>query len=82
MSIATATSKGQITIPQDIREKLGIEPGTRVDFVPTPDGRVWLRPITGKVTDLFGMAHYDGPVLTIEEMNEGIRNAAAGIDRA
>jgi AbrB family looped-hinge helix DNA binding protein len=27
------TSKGQVTIPQDVREKLGIFPGTEVDFV-------------------------------------------------
>ena len=26
------TSKGQITIPLDIRQKLGLEPGTRVEF--------------------------------------------------
>ncbi|RZI93493.1 MAG: AbrB/MazE/SpoVT family DNA-binding domain-containing protein [Microbacterium sp.] len=81
MTIATATTKGQITIPQDIRERLGIVPGTRVDFVPTPDGRVWLRPVTGSVSDLFGTARYDGSPLTIEEMNEGIRDAAAGIGR-
>lgn len=28
----TLTSKGQVTIPQDIREKLGLQPGTRVVF--------------------------------------------------
>ncbi len=28
----TLTSKGQVTIPQDIREKLGLLPGTRVVF--------------------------------------------------
>ena len=26
------TSKGQVTIPQHIREKLGLRPGTQVDF--------------------------------------------------
>lgn len=26
------TSKGQVTIPQDIRRRLGIEPGSEVDF--------------------------------------------------
>ncbi|RPJ70924.1 MAG: AbrB/MazE/SpoVT family DNA-binding domain-containing protein [Acidobacteria bacterium] len=28
----TLTSKGQVTIPQEIREKLGLLPGTRVVF--------------------------------------------------
>ena len=27
------TSKGQVTIPQDIRRRLGVEPGAEVDFV-------------------------------------------------
>lgn len=26
------TSKGQVTIPQEVRRRLGIEPGTEVDF--------------------------------------------------
>lgn len=26
------TSKGQVTIPQDVRRRLGIEPGSEVDF--------------------------------------------------
>lgn len=26
------TSKGQVTIPQEVRRKLGIEPGTEVEF--------------------------------------------------
>ncbi len=38
----TVTSKGQVTIPKKVREHLGIGPGTAVDFLPTPDGRVML----------------------------------------
>jgi AbrB family looped-hinge helix DNA binding protein len=33
MAAATVTSKGQITIPAKIREKLGLKAGTRVEFV-------------------------------------------------
>ncbi len=36
------TSKGQVTIPQDIREKAGLLPGTDVEFV-YEDGVVRLR---------------------------------------
>lgn len=35
------TTKGQVTIPQDIREKLGITPATEVDFI-EENGRVYL----------------------------------------
>ena len=40
--MTTVTSKGQVTIPKPVRDRLGIEPGNAVDFVLTPDGRVIL----------------------------------------
>ena len=43
------TSKGQVTIPQDIREKHGLLPNTEVDFV-VERGRVFLKPRTGRQT--------------------------------
>jgi AbrB family looped-hinge helix DNA binding protein len=39
---ATVTSKGQVTIPKPVRDLLGIEPGTRVDFLRTPQGQIIL----------------------------------------
>ena len=41
------TTKGQVTIPQHIREKLGITPATEVDFVEEGE-RVFLVKRTGK----------------------------------
>ena len=38
------TSKGQVTIPQAIREKLGINPNSDVEFV-EERGKVVLRPL-------------------------------------
>ncbi|MES0028547.1 AbrB/MazE/SpoVT family DNA-binding domain-containing protein [Mesorhizobium sp. M0040] len=32
------TTKGQVTIPKEIRDHLGIGPGSEVEFVPTEDG--------------------------------------------
>lgn len=81
MSAATVTSKGQITIPKDVRDELGLEPGTKVDFVRVGEREYRLRPRTNSVADLFGIARYDGPSLSIEELNEGIRDAWAGIGR-
>lgn len=44
----TVTSKGQVTIPKPIRDRLGIEPGNAVDFELAPDGRVTLVKVGGE----------------------------------
>jgi antitoxin PrlF len=43
VSEATLTSKGQITIPADIRKLLSIRPQDRLTFTPMPDGTVVMR---------------------------------------
>lgn len=40
---STISSKGQITIPQEVRKRLGLEPGDRVEFV-VEEGRTFVRP--------------------------------------
>jgi AbrB family looped-hinge helix DNA binding protein len=37
---STLTSKGQITIPQAVRDALGLKPGHKLDFHVLPDGRI------------------------------------------
>ncbi len=44
MPTATVTSKGQITIPLPVRQRLGLRTGDRVDFFFEPNGRVVLQP--------------------------------------
>ncbi len=41
------TSKGQVTIPQEIRERTGLVPGCEVEFREAPDGQVVLRKVEG-----------------------------------
>jgi AbrB family looped-hinge helix DNA binding protein len=43
----TVTSKGQVTIPKDIRDRLGIKPGTKVAFSVDRYGRAFLEAETG-----------------------------------
>jgi AbrB family looped-hinge helix DNA binding protein len=40
---ATITSKGQVTIPQEVRRRLGLRKGDRIEFV-VEDGVTILRP--------------------------------------
>jgi antitoxin PrlF len=39
----TVTRKGQVTIPEPVRDRLGISPGSKVDFEFAEDGRAFLR---------------------------------------
>jgi len=41
---ATITSKGQVTIPKAIRDRLDLDEGTKVEFVLDEDGSVTVRP--------------------------------------
>jgi AbrB family looped-hinge helix DNA binding protein len=72
------TSKGQITVPKEVRDDLKLVAGSRVMFVKLANGRYTIVPKTGSIMDLAGVLYNpDGPHLTIEEMNEAIGDAAA-----
>ncbi len=45
---STISSKGQVTVPQEIRKRLGLEPGDRVEFV-IEEGRTVIRPVRSEV---------------------------------
>ena len=45
MAIATITSKGQITLPKEVREHLQLAEGDRVEFVIEGQGKVQVRPL-------------------------------------
>ncbi len=57
---ATLTSKGQTTIPKEIRDSLGMRPGDRMTFTLMPDATVIMRVKSKSVTDLAGMLHKKG----------------------
>jgi AbrB family looped-hinge helix DNA binding protein len=79
MPTATLTSKGQITLPKPIRDRLRLAAGDRVDFVVQDDGTVVLRPVTVDVRELRGLLHRKGrKPLSVEAMNAVIRRRAAG----
>jgi antitoxin PrlF len=60
MSDATLTSKGQTTIPKDIRDSLGLKPGHRMTFTLMPDGSVLLRVKNKSVVNLGGRLQRKG----------------------
>ena len=59
--IARVSSKGQVTIPKPVRERLELETGSRVVFV-TRDDRVELEPIKGSIAEWYGAISVEGPL--------------------
>lgn len=79
MTTATLTSKGQITIPVDVRNDLKVDAGDRVEFVLIEPGRYEFVAATHNVTELKGMFGKAKKTVSIEAMNKAIaaRGAAA-----
>ena len=75
MPSATVTSKGQITIPGEIRKALGLSAGDEVMFFPLGNGQFAFRPRTGSIRDLEGIVPKLSHIPTLEELNEGIAAA-------
>jgi len=81
MPTATVTSKGQITIPVEVREALKLKPGVRVKFFPGENGEFIVRRV-GSIRDLRGcLAGLELPK-TDKEMNDLIYKRAAELDAA
>ncbi len=70
------TSKGQVTIPQMIREKLGIIPGSEVDFL-EKNGRVYLEKNTGSSPRINKFKSYRG-VATVKMSTDEIMSLTRG----
>ena len=78
MPTVTMTSKGQLTLPAATRAKLRLAKGAKLDVEETADGKVVLTPRpskTGDIRKLRGILKYDGPPVSIEEMNEAVEKA-------
>ena len=79
MEQSTVTTGGRITLPKAIREHMGLKPGDRVRFFLRPDGDAILLSVI-PVSKLRGIVKYDGPPVTIEEMDEAIVAAVIARD--
>jgi len=55
MSESTLTSKGQMTVPKDVRDQLGLQPKDVMTFTVLPDGTVIMRAKKRKLLDLAGV---------------------------
>ncbi len=77
MTTATLTSKGQITIPADVRHDLKVDAGDRVEFIQIAPGRYEFVASTQNVTALKGMFGKPTKTVSIDDMNKAIANRGA-----
>jgi AbrB family looped-hinge helix DNA binding protein len=82
MPSATITSKGQITIPLEVRKSLKLKTGDKIDFIETETGRFAIQPKTGSIMNMRGIfqklvAPTLGKTPTIKEMDQDILDAAS-----
>ncbi len=78
MPTSTLTSKGQVTIPKAIRERLGLKAGDLLQFAVDSSGQVVIR--SGRAMgDIFGLLKDFAPArpVTTDEMRAGVRARAA-----
>jgi antitoxin PrlF len=76
---ATLTSKGQITLPKEIRDRLGLDAGSMLDFRLLPDNTLTaraVRPDARRIRGLLKSPH--AAPLTVTQMDEGIAQHLRG----
>lgn len=78
MPTATMTSKGQVTIPKEVREALHLETGHRITFEVREDGIVEMRPENVDLMSLCGIFKPGVRGVTLKDMDEAIRKGASG----
>lgn len=78
MATATMTSKGQVTIPLEVRQRLGLETGDRIEFVELEGGGYAIKPAIDDVRSLKGLLRKPAKPVSVEDMNAAIRARGAG----
>ena len=70
---ATLTSKGQITLPKEIRDRLGLNAGSTLDFQVLEDNTITARPVepdARRIRGLLKSPHAIPP--TVKQMDEAV----------
>ena len=73
MATATMTTKGQVTIPLNVRQRLGLDAGDRIEFVEIVAGEFAIKPAIEDVRALKGLLRKPAKRVSIGDMNAAIR---------
>jgi antitoxin PrlF len=73
-AFAKITSKGQTTVPAEIRAELGVKPGDRLEYVRQPDGQIVVRKALSGLASVRGILKSDVR-LSDEELRQAVIDA-------
>lgn len=79
--LATITSKGQITLPGELRKKMNLRAGDRLDFFLRKDGHIEGIPVKQPATKLKNLLPRPGKTVSISDMKKAIAEGAGADDR-
>lgn len=77
MTTATMTSKGQVTIPAEVRQRMGLGTGDRIEFVELETGEFAIKPAIDDVRSLKGALRKPEKPVSVDDMNVALRKRAA-----
>ena len=80
MPTATLTSKGQITLPSELRRSLSLNSGDQIEFFNLADGSYALRPLTGSVRDLKGIVPKPAKPVSLAQLKRAVLAGAVRRD--
>ena len=74
MPTAKLTSKGQVTIPKEIRDALHLHTGDNIDFFVSENGEAIIRPIVKRVDEVFGiLKNKTKKSFTVEDIDQELK---------
>jgi len=76
MPVSILTSKGQTTIPKDVRNLLGLEPNDKI-FYMVEGKRVVLKPLKGNILDLRGSVATKEKPIDFKKLRDTTRKKVA-----
>ena len=79
--IARITSKGQLTIPKRVRDRMGLHAGDRVEFTLEKDNTARMVPVNASIKELKGFLPKPRKAVRLEDMQEAIEKEAVENDR-
>jgi AbrB family looped-hinge helix DNA binding protein len=76
VATATISSKGQVTLPREVRASLGLSAGDRLDFIRLEDGNYAIVPASHSIRALKGLLPRRERAVSLEEMDAAIEAGA------